>query len=152
MHILFVSSWYPYSQQDVTGTFVREQALALAKTGRHKIGVLFPYFSIAAGSADGGNRCYKINGTVEKGVVTYRMAMPRVLHRIPLVSAYAWRMGGHRLYKRYVAEHGRPDVIYAHTMFYAGVFAARSWQKYAANPNGTGCGSGMTLHTTSFWE
>jgi len=131
MHILFVSSWYPYSQQDVSASFVREQAEALVKTGRHQIGVLFPYFMPGDTEAGTQGGCCAISHARENGIATYRMPLPRVLNRIPLVSAHVWRMAGHRLFKRYVATHGHPDVIYAHTMFYAGVFAARINQKYA---------------------
>ena len=41
MHILLIPSWYPKSQNDVSGVFFRDQALALNEYG-HKVGVIAP--------------------------------------------------------------------------------------------------------------
>lgn len=123
MHILFFPSWYPESEEDFSGSFFREQAEAFVAEG-HVAGVItvrgFPVYQY------GAYRSRKIETyRVERGIVTLRddaiLPVPK-LHALNLSALeQRWR----RLYKLYVSEHGRPDVINAHAMFPAGIIASR---------------------------
>lgn len=123
MHILFLPSWYPETDADFSGSFFREQAAAFIELG-HRVGVAvvrgFPVYEIGAYRSRPG-----MTERVEDGIVTLRddalFPVPK-FHALNLaVIERKWRA----LYRRYVAAHGKPDVLNAHGMFPGGIIASR---------------------------
>lgn len=120
MHILFIPSWYPGDATDLAGTFFREQAEAFVLKG-HRAGVInvrgIPVYS----RSQLRDRKHGIRHFVECGIETYLWDRVLPYTKIPganeRVLLQAWRT----LLKRYIADHGRPDVLHAHTMFPAGL-------------------------------
>ena len=68
MHILIVPSWYPNDEKDISGSFFREQAIALAESG-HKISVAYVETrSITRLTSDKYKKkwkpCFSVSGTI----------------------------------------------------------------------------------------
>jgi glycosyltransferase involved in cell wall biosynthesis len=129
MHVLIVPSWYPRNASDINGSFFREQALALHKNGC-KVGVIHPelrslreWRSIISGRRG-------ISCELDQGVPTYRSSgmnwFPRTVG--PAARLHVWH--GLRLYERYISTNGRPDVLHAHSLLFAGAVAAEIKRRY----------------------
>lgn len=130
MHVLIIPSWYPRQPGDINGCFFRDQAIALRKHGC-KVGVIYPelrslrnWRSIFSGQNG-------ISVEQDEGVSTYRSRgmnwFPRTI--VPASKLFVWH--GCRLYHRYVAEKGVPDIVHVHSLLYAGSVAAEISRKYA---------------------
>lgn len=125
MHILVIPSWYSTPRNPIRGSFFREQALALHKAG-HRIGLLVPpsrlrtlngLYEVARGWRLAPSA---LDITDDSGLATYRL--PWWGWQGSVVPA--WR-GTLMLaaFDRYCREQGRPDVIHAHSILYAGYTA-----------------------------
>lgn len=130
MHILILPSWYPKYPGDIGGSFFREQALALKKHGC-KVGVvavqlhsLRNYKSVFSGS-------YKVEFENDCGVATYRQHGINWFPRLRRLQSKAWSHIGCKLVERYIAEHGKPDIIHVHSMLNAGIVAHHIMQRYS---------------------
>lgn len=129
MHILILPSWYSYSSRPLGGVFFREQALALRDAG-YQIGVVAPILKslkeFSGPREFSRNTRYWIN---DGGVATLReesWAIPK-LHRLNMAR---WLSSGRRLVNEYFESQGRPDIIHAHSMLYAGSLAAEIKEKH----------------------
>ena len=124
MHILLIPSWYATAENPVLGSFFREQAHALARSG-HRVGVIAPNLrsvrELPAGIA-GASRGIVVND--DDGVVTYRLEGAQLLPGLRPGNDRAWVSAGRKLFARYVAEQGPPDVLHAHATFMAGIIGA----------------------------
>ncbi len=129
MHILILPSWYPKYPGDIGGSFFREQAIALSNHGC-KVGVvavqlrsLRNYKSIFSGN-------YKVEFEDDRGVATYRQHGVTWFPRLRRLQAKVWAHKGCKLVERYIAEHGKPDIIHVHSMLNAGIVAHHIMQRY----------------------
>ena len=124
MHILLIPSWYATAENPVHGSFFREQAHALARSG-HRVGVIAPNLrsvrELPAGIA-GASRGVVVAD--DDGVVTYRLEGAQLLPGLKPANDRAWVSAGRKLFARYVAEQGLPDVLHAHATFMAGIIGA----------------------------
>ena len=148
MHVLIVPSYYPSPERPVTGIFFHEQARALQKAG-HTVGVLVtPRLDVT--------RAYLKRIGFKNGALTsredyfsefpvYRMHWGWFPRPLPPLVALLIRQAGFRAFEQYCAEQGRPDVIHAHNIFYAGYLAVQIGQKY-------GIPVVLTEHSTSYME
>lgn len=122
MHVLIIPSWYPSGPGDINGIFFQQQAQALQRSGV-KVGVIAPVFRSLRGEPasvlTGG---YGIRSFVEAGIPTYLYKSMYFFPRTPLDRS-RWLKAGRKLFRRYVREHGRPDLIHAHSMNYGGILA-----------------------------
>lgn len=123
MHILFVPSWYPIDDHDFGGSFFREQAQAFARSG-HQVGVLAVRGIPVLSRKHFRDRHRDIRYAVEGGVHTYRADRVLPYVRLPAANAAALLRRGRAVLRRYIAAHGRPDVLHAHSMFPGGVLTA----------------------------
>jgi glycosyltransferase involved in cell wall biosynthesis len=126
IHVLVIPSWYPARPGDISGSFFREQALALHWHGC-QLGVIYPqlrslrHWRGLAGSERGVRREF------DQGMPVLRS--PGV-NPFPLFHGAAcrwWVRHGLKLYRLYVAEFGRPDVVHAHASLYGGALARQLW-------------------------
>ena len=126
IHVLVIPSWYPARPGDISGSFFREQALALHWHGC-KVGVIYPqlrslrHWRGPTGSGHGLRREF------DQGMPVLRSPG---LNPFPLLHRAAsawWVRHGIRLYRHYVAEFGRPDVVHAHSALYGGALARQLW-------------------------
>lgn len=115
MHILILPSWYPSSPTDVTGIFFRDQSLALLKSG-HKVGVISPKFCSIFQSTIIQFPEYEL----DKELPTYRK---KIFSSIPILNYFFYKSAARKLIKKYISIHGKPDIIHAHSVIYAGMIA-----------------------------
>ena len=130
MHVLIIPSWYPRKPGDINGCFFREQAIALRKHGC-KVGVIYPELRSLRNWKSIFSEQNGISSELDERVPTYRSKgmnwFPRTV--TPALKLFVWH--GLRLYARYVAEHGVPDVVHVHSLLNAGPLAAEIRKKYA---------------------
>lgn len=130
MHILLLPSWYPKAPNDVGGVFFRDQALALLNYG-HKVGVISPQLkSLRAlfGRKQQVSFPYFEN---DAGLPTYRKEVLAALPRLPYGNYWLFTRAARYLMADYVREHGKPDIIHAHSAILGGAAAVklgREWQ------------------------
>ncbi len=125
MHILVIPSWYSTPRNPIRGSFFREQALALHKAG-HRVGLLVPPSRLRTLNGLSEVARYwrrpasALDITNDSGLATYRLpwwgwqgsALPSWRGKLMLTA-----------FDRYCREQGRPDVIHAHSILYAGYTA-----------------------------
>ena len=129
MHILLLPSWYPLNESDLNGSFFREQAHALARSGE-KVGVIVPQFrSLRLGKKAVFGR-YDEECWQDGEVTTYFKHNVAWLPRVPHIDAKRWTKAGLALFERYIKEQGKPDIIHVHSLTHAGELAAIIKQKY----------------------
>lgn len=123
MHILLLPSWYPKTSNDVGGVFFRDQALALHNHG-HKVGVIAPTMrslrTLAKTSLEAKLPPY-VN---DNGLLTYRKEFLAALPRIPYGNYILFKKVAIDLFKRYITENGKPDVLHAHAAVFGGAVGA----------------------------
>lgn len=122
MHILFIPSWYPRTDTDFTGSFFREQAEAFVQAG-HRVGVLAVRGVPVYRRDEVRDRVRGIQVSDEHGIQTYRWDRVLPFPKLPGANEGVLRRAWEELYRGYVAEHGTPDVLHAHSMFPGGVIA-----------------------------
>jgi glycosyltransferase involved in cell wall biosynthesis len=122
MHVLVLPSWYPSDHAPASGTFFRDQAHALASAG-HRVGVIAPDLRSVRTLATGRlalGRTHRIEGPV----VVHR-ASSIAIPKLDRVNGKRWCSAARGLFGSYVAEHGMPDIVHAHSAIWAGVAAAQ---------------------------
>lgn len=122
MHVLIIPSWYPQFEGDPGGSFFREQSIALSKR-IDKVGVLFPNLRslrelINPAAMPAGFQSIDDQGTCLVQRFGFNWT-PRFQYGI----AQQWLLHGLSLFKRYVALHGMPNLLHAHSALYAGLLA-----------------------------
>ena len=143
MHVLIIPSWYPETPEDVDGIFFRLQAQALQRSGL-KIGVTAPVFRSMRGKpASVVNGGYGIRSYTEENIPTYVYKSMYFFPRLPYIDRYRWVGAGWKLFKRYVRDHGTPDIIHAHSMNHAGILAQQIHAK-------TGIPFVLTEHSSTY--
>jgi glycosyltransferase involved in cell wall biosynthesis len=122
MHVLLLPSWYPTDRRDVSGSFFREQALALRKHGC-KVGVIYPQLRSLRDwrSLLSGKRGIAFED--DEQVLTYRSHGTNWFGRMRPALRSLWIRHGLRLYSQYVRAHGAPDLIHVHSALQAGLVA-----------------------------
>ncbi len=143
MHVLIIPSWYPETPEDIDGIFFRLQAQALQRSGL-KIGVTAPVFRSMRGKpASVINGGYGIRSYTEENIPTYVYKSMYFFPRLPYLDRYRWVEAGWKLFKRYVRDHGTPDIIHAHSMNHAGILAQQIHAK-------TGIPFVLTEHSSTY--
>ena len=143
MHVLISPSWYPETPEDIDGIFFRLQAQALQRSGL-KIGVTAPVFRSMRGKpASVVNGGYGIRSYTEENIPTYVYKSMYFFPRLPYLDRHRWVGAGWKLFKRYVRDHGTPDIIHAHSMNHAGILAQQIHAK-------TGIPFVLTEHSSTY--
>lgn len=116
LRVVVLPSWYPAYQGDLGGIFFREQAQALARAGV-QVTVLAPQRRSL-------RRLLKEDQSLERlPDLDERLAPYVSTPNMPIFDVPIWRHMARRLYHQYVAEHGVPHVIHAHSLHAAGLLA-----------------------------
>ena len=109
MHVLFLPSWYPAEDDPIRGSFFREQAQALARSG-HRVSVF------ARHQAD--VRGYEVKKTEDGGLTEYHIRY-HVL-RLPVNFLYVLFIMCRLIRKEF--RNDRPDIIHVQS-YGAGIYA-----------------------------
>ncbi|WP_107855139.1 glycosyltransferase [Neisseria weaveri] len=143
MHVLIIPSWYPSTPEDVDGIFFRLQAQALQRAGL-KVGVTAPLFrSLRKEAKSALTGEYGIRQYIEKDVPTFVYKSMYFFPRLPYLDRNRWVKAGHKLFKEYIKQHGKPDIIHAHGMNHAGILAHQIHQQ-------TGIPFVLTEHSSTY--
>lgn len=132
MHVVVIPSWYPSTENGTDGMFFRNQAQALQRQGL-KVGVIAPMFrylrsapkSILTGP-------YGIKRHQQGGLNTYIYDSMYFFPHCPVIDLdrIRWVNAGLKAFDLYIQENGKPDIVHAHAMNYAGILADHIQQKY----------------------
>lgn len=122
MHVLFLPSWYPSNQNDIAGSFFREQALALASHGV-KVGVLAPTLKSLRSPFSAVTSPRDVHFEDDDGVLTYRVSGLHLTPRAMPLTAKRFSKMTRTLYDVYLARQGRPDLFHVHAALPAGLAA-----------------------------
>lgn len=134
MHVVVIPSWYPKSEQDVDGIFFRIQAHGLHQNSNiSKVGVVAPMFRHLRAqpktllSGPYGLRKYR-----ENQIDVYAYDGMYLFPRSPLIdlNRLLWVRAGMKAFEAYIKENGKPDLIHAHVVNYAGILACKIFKKY----------------------
>lgn len=128
MHVLQLPSWYATSERPALGTFFRDQSLAVARTGV-RVGVAFcePRSLKSIGLGALVENHFQVASADEQGLPTIRQYGWNPIAQVKW-GGQVWSWLTLRLIRAYIRQHGRPDLIHAQSVFWAGEaarFAAR---------------------------
>jgi glycosyltransferase involved in cell wall biosynthesis len=130
MHVLIIPSWYPSDAADAGGSFFREQAAAICKDG-NSVGVIF---SEPRPIREWHKHLFKkptCSTLNDEGVnVVFSKGLAWVFFS-SLLTGLALRIRSQMLFKNYVRQFGKPDVIHAHCSLYGGWAARMLSKKYS---------------------
>jgi glycosyltransferase involved in cell wall biosynthesis len=125
LHILLIVSWYKTPHNPVTGTFFEEQARMFQKRG-HQVGVLYPHHEIRFLGNTRFNNESTAQTIVDKGLPTmysFTQSLVAKTEYPTQIDLFIVNRSAYKTYKNYVKQHGKPDIIHAHSTLYAGVVA-----------------------------
>lgn len=118
LHIMIIPSWYPEYKGHYMGSFFREQALGIHKRGC-KVGVVYPELKSLRKTFD-IRVLPKLISFNDDGMDTYKFRWSNWFIKSKSMQIYAFKKFGYLVFKRYVRNHGLPDVIHCQSIFNAG--------------------------------
>lgn len=131
MHILIIpSEQYVPPDNPLAGIFQHHQAHALKRAG-YKVGVISPHLrslGMRINKLFGWQNGIKFEG--EQGISVYRYYGWLWTPYIRRGGGLLWLRAGMILFKKYIEEHGVPDIIHAHNTLNAGILANLIKKKY----------------------
>ncbi len=130
MHVLLMPSWYPAADNEINGSFFREQAIALVNEGA-QVGVISPIMRTLRSPMRIFSGNFAASYEYDKGVHTYRQNVINIFPLMPALRGWLWRRIGLSLYECYVEEQGEPDIIHVHSMLYSGKLAREIKKRYS---------------------
>lgn len=125
LHVLWIPSWYPTSEDPLMGCFFSEQVLSLKEQGIN-VGVIYPEIrplKTLKLSLMWNNR-FQTSYNIENGIPTCRFHGWNLFPKFPLSSAKFWANRGLALCKQYIDKHGVPDIIHAQSALWGGYAAS----------------------------
>ena len=118
MNILIVPSWYPSKSNPSSGSFFREQAIALAKFG-HNVMLLNATFATQRDYFS--NETFRYMKQKDGPIIEYSYVVPTFgLGRIPQLAYMIFKRNMFLLFDR-VKKENHIDIIHAHSYFPAGL-------------------------------
>lgn len=130
LHVLFLPSWYPKSPGDVTGSFFREQAIALSQSDV-KVGVINVHMLSVRAPHKGIEKIdTAVSAYEDKGIHVYSTMLRNWFFMMPSIRAKQFVRKGLRAFESYIKEHGLPDIIHVHSILYASTLALAIKEKY----------------------
>lgn len=128
-HILIIPSWYPKDADDISGSFFREQAIALSKSGLN-VGLISPQIYTFRTFQRFLRRSFGLNISNDEGINTLRFNYINLTPRNDFLIRLLWVKLGLYLFKIYLRKFGKPDIIHVHSMRNAGYLALQIYEKY----------------------
>lgn len=130
LHVLLIPSFYPTPSAPITGSFFREQALALAGDGT-RVGILYcseraPWQTIGSGTAWPRG----FHWEDDQDLKTLRAYRSRLWPGYGRARLQSWARFGVRAYHEYVSRCGPPDILHAHSADPGGLLAARIKRRF----------------------
>ena len=128
MNILIVPSWYEARPGAQLGSFFREQALALKRSGCN---VIVADATLQSLKGLKTKKLFSLQTKDDEGLLTYSYLTPAFgLMRMPKIGAKLYAKNLERLLRRIIKDGHKFDIIHAHSYYCAGVAATRLGKKY----------------------
>ncbi len=134
MHVLIIpSERYVTQEEPFGGIFQYHQAHALKRAGL-QVGVIAPAPRSLRLLKKGITKWTTgIEFEDDQGIPVYRyQGWDWITGKLPYLTPKFRLQIGRRLFRKYIAEHGMPDIVHAHNAIYAGIIAA--WIKKNNTP------------------
>lgn len=139
-HILVIPSWYASSQEVISGVYFTEQCLALKKS-EFKVGVVTPihyeFMTFLKELIKFRLPKYPLirsTFNMENDIPVYRWHCLNVLtFKIPFlrkINLFFCKKNIMKLVDRYIKSNGKPDLIHAHCVYWAGYVSMHIAKKY----------------------
>ncbi len=128
LHILVIPSWYPEFNGDYVGSFFREQAIAINKK-KCKVGLIFPELK-SLRTLKKIKVIPNLHIMNDSGLTTYRYLWTNWFIKQQKLQILAFKYLGYKLFKKYIKDNGRPDVIHCQSIFYAGFLGEYIFDKH----------------------
>jgi len=126
--ILFVPSWYPNDDDPISGVFIQEQAVALAR--EFDVAVLIPGMAAWRNIARVNAPDRSIT-TTQAGLPLYReFARPLIPHGPESTDYNTFARAAENGFQKIVKEWGTPDIIHTHVVLPAGWSALQLSRRY----------------------
>lgn len=119
---MVIPSWYVKYHGDPSGSFFREQSLALSKLVS-RVGVLVVETNPLHSILRKRNALSKIETYRDDFLYIAKISSYNFTPRFERGILFQWEINGLRLFSRYIQEYGLPDVIQAHCSLYGGYLA-----------------------------
>lgn len=129
LHILILPSWYPNNEFDISGSFFREQAIALHKQNT-QVGIIYPQFRSLKDIEGVFYKSYGIECYNDCGLRVYKWHTVNFFPKFKHIIKYNWIRLGMKLFKSYINKYGKPDLIHVHSLKPAGWLALKISLKY----------------------
>jgi len=128
MNILVIPSWYISKNISNNGSFFREQALALQRTGNN-ITILNGTFASRRDYLDTNN--FRLSIIEDEGMKVYSYVTPSFgIVRCKKLFNYVFYRRIEKMYKKVIFDGIRIDIIHAHSFISAGYSACKLGKKY----------------------
>ena len=127
MHVLIIPSFYQSHFNPICAPFFRDQALALKNNGC-EVGVICPLPISFERIWQRKSLNFNYESYSEKGIITIVspfLSLPKTPNRVRRIRLKK----GKQLFKKYINENGKPDIIHVHS-FFVGELALWIKQKY----------------------
>ena len=124
-HILIIPSWYPTNNNPLYGIFFKEQIQAL-KRANYNVGVIAPHlYSLRLFSKYLKELKQGVNFENDQGIPTYISIILGWFYKIPYGNSFLLINKGKKLFKEYIKNYGKPDLIHAHSALMGGILASQ---------------------------
>lgn len=128
MNILIVPSWYEARPGAQLGSFFREQAMALKRSGCN---VIVADATFQSRNSIKEKPLFSIQKKDDEGLLTYSIFMPSFgLMRTPKLGTRVYTKNLEKLLRAIRKDGHKIDIIHAHSFYCAGVGATRLGEKY----------------------
>lgn len=131
MHVLIIPSAYPTEEFPLSSIFYKEQALAIKEQG-NKVGVIFSETRRVSRISYNmlTKNHFQIGKYDEDGLITYRLHGWNILTMRGSAGINLWVKQSLKLFEKYIASEGLPDIIHVHSALYGGLAAVQIKNKY----------------------
>lgn len=129
MHILIIPSWYPHFHGDISGSFFREQAIALKRNGC-SVGVIYPQVRSLKDLMGVIFKPYGLDKEIDENIPTFRYHTVNFFPKLNKINKARWIKMGLKLFDEYIQMYGKPDVIHVHSLLNAGYLANEIYKGY----------------------
>lgn len=123
MHLLILPSWYKTKENPLSGSFFEDQARALQGAGV-KVSILFPDFRFAHQE---NARSERYN---DDGIQTWHSVFNARFSRLQRLNYVFFGRFCQEQFRKLEAEHGKVDVLHAHSVFWGGLAASSISRKF----------------------
>ena len=117
LHILIIPSWYPEHDGHYMGSFFREQAIGIQKNGCN-VGIIYPELKSLRRTFD--IRIFpKLQYYEDEGLKTIKLRWSNWFIKSKFLQILIFKYIGHYLFKKYIKQNGKPDLIHCQSVFNA---------------------------------